>query len=955
MPMTLMNYVTNKAGAWASSKQASNDNVIELTQADDAVTIQGPLSLNVSFVAEAVFSPVSGNGGTARSSTKDLYSYNLEVPAGYTWRYQISDSPVATRLMSGYKVIIRQSPCSRAPATQAPDLPCDFAVGNQPCIGEFFPVGCEPCGTGPVRMPPAACGPSLAVIPASGGCIRPRFFNGMFITREDLETELRYLRIKNKLERKALGQGVVWGLGLGCNGRSIVVKPGYAIDCCGNDLTVTSNYTVDPQTLLSDPAICNLLSQGQQRFNLLLEYVECPEQPRPVHGDPCVGSASACEMSRVRETVRLRLVPPRDYKPNGPITKFLNTIATAAGSSAGSMSSGTTAGSVTTSLPNAPFSMSMFISSTGSTLAFSTIPTTSAGTTSTAPISLPSSTTNVVLVPSSGFSFSSGVVTLTINETALGGNPTVLGPTTVVDMSTSTGSITQWPITLPTRELLDGSWTATFVANWTGSQPTATGTAQVQGTTTLTLTTSKGGATGGSPFIISGTVTATASSTVAITPFPCLTDPCCPAGTKPLFPVTPPWADANPFIPGQAADLTVLEMAFIYALAVGQWAQGSISPGSLPGYYFAAAGALDPSIFSSQNEEEAFVIATQQLLSDWCCSLLYPGPSCEGDPHGVVIGCATVNSDGITHIDSWSGRRWVVTYPLLSYWGQQFGIVPLDLLASKLFSVLCCLAGLGASLLGNTGDTRTGTDTTIREVPLGAGILRVVPQPAPKLQDRVSQPPMRTQSASLTTFTAKVLAALARSPAPVGTPMVDVTLAGYPDVHLIVPDDTATPAPTPTPDRTTSLVRDALAVRELRTAIPPLLRGFAESLAAGLTSAVPVSAMTPAQPIVAPLTTAGIKTVGDVLSRTPDAIYVSVLGKTQAPAVSELVTRAEATAETIAKNVVDALKQAAGARTLVSTDDLASADARKAFVQALATQTKLPEGTVEASVTAALK
>src|SRR5208283_4759339 len=102
--------------------------------------------------------------------------------------------------------------------------------------------------------------------------------------------------------------------------------------------------------------------------------------------------------------------------------------------------------------------------------------------------------------------------------TALGGNPTVLGPTTVVDMSTSTGSITQWPITHPTRELLDGSWTATFVANWTGSQPTAAGTAQVQGTTTLTLTTSKGGTTGGSPFIISGTVTATASSTVAITP-----------------------------------------------------------------------------------------------------------------------------------------------------------------------------------------------------------------------------------------------------------------------------------------------------------------------------------------------------------------------------------------------------------------------------------------------------
>jgi len=214
---------------------------------------------------------------------------------------------------------------------------------------------------------------------------------------------------------------------------------------------------------------------------------------------------------------------------------------------------------------------------------------------------------------------------------------------------------------------------------------------------------------------------------------------------------------------------------------------------------------------------------------------------------------------------------------------------------------------------------------------------------------------MRTETASLTIFTAKVLAVLARSPAPVGRPMVDVTLAGYPDVHLIVPDDTATPAPTPTPDRTTSLVRDALAVRELRTAIPPLLRGFAESLAAGLTRAVPVSAMTPAAPIVAPLTTAGIKTVGDVLSRTPDSIYVSVLGKTQAPAVSELVTRAEAKADEVAKNVVDALKQTGGAHTFVSTDDLASADTRKALVQALVTETKLPEATVDASVTAALK
>jgi hypothetical protein len=961
MPMTLMNYVTNKAGAWASSKQVANDNVIELTHADDGVTMQGPLSLNVSFVAEAVFSPVSGNGSQARTSTNDLYSYNLEVPAGYTWRYQMSDAPTDSRLMSGFKVIIRQSPCSRPPATQAPDLPCDFAVGNQPCIGDFFPVGCEPCGNGPVRMPPVACGPSLAVTPASGGCIRPRFFNGMFITREDLETELRYFRVKNKLERKTIGQGVVWGLGVGRDGRSIVVKPGYAIDCCGNDLTVTSNYSVDQQTLLSDPAICNLLNQGQQRFNLLLEYVECPEQPRPVHGDPCVGSASACEMSRVRETVRLRLVPPRDYKPNGPITKFLNTIAP---TNAGGSNNTSSPSSGTTLLTAMPFNITVTaLSGPAATIGPVSIPLNSTSTfqqSGTIQVLITElegfGSFAITLTPTGGFSFQA-TVAVTSGTTSQPGDGSVL-----------------W--NLPSN-LAENGTVATGTATWNGTQPSGAETLTITGTTTIGLTwnavesdsakpTPPSGTTTSSPTVpritppfavlnvnltLNSSTNATASLTA--TPFPCLTDPCCPAGTKQLFPVTPPWADANPFNPTEAADLRVLEMAFFYALAVGYSTQqdGQDALRALVSY-----GTVLKSLEQTQTPINAatVLIATEQLLSDWCCSFLYPGPSCQGDPHGVVIGCVTVNSDGnISRIDPWSGRRWVVTYPLLSYWGEQIGIVPPDLLASKLFSVVCCLAGLVNTLHTEVGLTKMVSDALVQEVPLGAGTLRVGPQLAPKAQNGVLQPPTRTTSVSLTTFAAKVLAALARSSPPAGTPMVDVTLAGYPDVHLIVPDDTATPAPTP--DRTTSLVRDALAVRELRTAIPPLLRGFAESLAVGLTSAVPVSVLAPAAPIVAPLTTAGIKTVGDVLSRTPDSIYVSVLGKTQAPALSDLVTRAEATADTVAKNVVDALKQTAGARTLVSTDDLASADTRKAFVQALATQTKLPEGTVDASVTSALK
>ena len=119
---------------------------------------------------------------------------------------------------------------------------------------------------------------------------------------------------------------MVWGLGLGRDGRSICVHPGYAVDCCGNDLTVTRVYKVEAAALLSDPAICRRRNGERECFALLLEYTECPEEPRPVHGDPCVGSATACEMSRVRETVRLRLVPPRHYRPKGPIQRFLDII-----------------------------------------------------------------------------------------------------------------------------------------------------------------------------------------------------------------------------------------------------------------------------------------------------------------------------------------------------------------------------------------------------------------------------------------------------------------------------------------------------------------------------------------------------------------------------------------------------------------------------------------------------
>jgi len=95
-------------------------------------------------------------------------------------------------------------------------------------------------------------------------------------------------------------------------------------------------------------------------------------------------------------------------------------------------------------------------------------------------------------------------------------------------------------------------------------------------------------------------------------------------------------------------------------------------------------------------------------------------------------------------------------------------------------------------------------------------------------------------------------------------------------------------------------------------------------------------ALSPAGAITRPLSAAGITTVGVVLQRTPQSLYVDVLGKTQAAAVSDLVQKAEAKVGRHRGVVVDALKRTASTRTLISTDDLSSPEARQALAQLIA-------------------
>jgi hypothetical protein len=118
---------------------------------------------------------------------------------------------------------------------------------------------------------------------------RPRFFAGKLFTSDDLEAEQDYLRGKSRLHNRFLhGWGIVSGLGVTVDqGATLVVSPGLALDCAGNELLLSSAERVS-------------LSGLSGRHYVTIEYLEIPVGPVPSpQGVP--------EFSRMREAVTLKL------------------------------------------------------------------------------------------------------------------------------------------------------------------------------------------------------------------------------------------------------------------------------------------------------------------------------------------------------------------------------------------------------------------------------------------------------------------------------------------------------------------------------------------------------------------------------------------------------------------------------------------------------------------------
>ena len=191
------------------------------------------------------------------------------------------------------------------------------------------------------------------------------------------------------------------------------------------------------------------------------------------------------------------------------------------------------------------------------------------------------------------------------------------------------------------------------------------------------------------------------------------TDPCLDPYARENPDPTPylPWLHDDPIHPGHSGDPKALIFEALVAwLApmlvrerVGTGEEVLTSRGELVRGIYQVAWLL---LFGVPAEADSHLLGSslRRLLEGLCDELLWKGPQCCGEPHGVVIGCAVVEGGTIQSIDPFGGRRHVIHYPLIEHWGAQFGLAPPDLMVSRLFSKLCCLGSLAPIQFG---DVRT--------------------------------------------------------------------------------------------------------------------------------------------------------------------------------------------------------------------------------------------------------
>ena len=128
---------------------------------------------------------------------------------------------------------------------------------------------------------------------------RLRFFLGQVLTAESFELEQQYFREKLKRHNRLLhGFGIVSGLKVSVQPGQIIVEPGLALDCEGNELVVSS-----VQTVVTAPT-----TDGHQSAYVSVSYVEELTDCIPLANEPVAPSTeNGLAPSTITERVAVAL------------------------------------------------------------------------------------------------------------------------------------------------------------------------------------------------------------------------------------------------------------------------------------------------------------------------------------------------------------------------------------------------------------------------------------------------------------------------------------------------------------------------------------------------------------------------------------------------------------------------------------------------------------------------
>jgi hypothetical protein len=168
------------------------------------------------------------------------------------------------------------------------------------------------------------------------GVLRPNFFAGQLLTEDDLQQITIYQNGKRRLtNRYVFGTGVVCGLEV-CPGDTpgtVIVKPGYALDCCGNDIVLSCPYPIDVNEMIRDQGLdCGAPCpdprgnpDGVRTYLLCVQYAECLSEPVSPYSPGA--TSTACVNTRVQESCTFKLrFPPKICKPQDDLAAKLRDL-----------------------------------------------------------------------------------------------------------------------------------------------------------------------------------------------------------------------------------------------------------------------------------------------------------------------------------------------------------------------------------------------------------------------------------------------------------------------------------------------------------------------------------------------------------------------------------------------------------------------------------------------------